>query len=91
MIRYHGQPYEDSDDYANDVIAAENRAKEDRKSKLTEVARDSMDHALYVEDNGAGGHRYWSDEIGGGVVVWDTSLVSPEMIRLALAHEEKTT
>jgi putative component of toxin-antitoxin plasmid stabilization module len=35
-----------------------------------------------------GGHRYWSDEVGGGVVVWDTCLVSDEMVRLALDAEK---
>ena len=44
-------------------------------------------NGLYVEDNGVGGRRYWSDEIGGGVVVWDTALVSDEMLRLALTAE----
>lgn len=58
---------------------------------LTELCRDSRGNHLHVEPNEVGGHRYWSDEIGGGVVVWDTSLVSPEMIRLALAAEEKRT
>jgi hypothetical protein len=28
MIRYHGQPYEDSDDFANDVIAGKQRRDE---------------------------------------------------------------
>lgn len=58
---------------------------------LTEVCEDSRGNRLYVEPNEVGGHRYWSDEIGGGVVVWDTSLVSPEMVRLALEAEEKRT
>lgn len=58
---------------------------------LTEIGQDSRGNNLYVEPNEVGGHRYWSDEIGGGVVVWDTSLVSPEMIRLALTAEEKRT
>ena len=56
---------------------------------LTELCQDSRGNRLYVEANEVGGHRYWSDEIGGGVVVWDTSLVSSEMVRLALAAEEK--
>jgi hypothetical protein len=30
---------------------------------------------LYVAKNEAGGYTYYSDEIGGGVVVWDTCLV----------------
>ena len=55
---------------------------------LREVGRDSRGNVLYVEDNGVGGHRYWSDEIGGGVMAWDTSLVSAEMVRMALEAEE---
>jgi hypothetical protein len=51
---------------------------------LKEVGRDSRGNTLYVEGNGVGGKRYWSDEVGGGVMVWDTSLVSAEMMRLAL-------
>lgn len=54
---------------------------------LKEAAQDSRGNTLFVEDNGVGGHRYWSDEIGGGVVVWDTSLVSEEMLRLAIDAE----
>jgi hypothetical protein len=32
-------------------------------------------YMLFVEDDRGTGRRYWSDEIGGGVVVWDTVLV----------------
>lgn len=28
------------------------------------------------EENGVGGRRYYSDECGNGVLVWDTSLVN---------------
>lgn len=58
---------------------------------LEEIGRDSRGNRLYVEANEVGGHRYWSDEIGGGVVVWDTSLVSEEMMRLAIDAETKRT
>ncbi len=51
------------------------------------VTEDSMGHTLFVEDNGVGGKRYWSDEIGGGVLVWDTCLVSVEMLKLAIKAE----
>lgn len=54
---------------------------------LVEIGEDSRGNRLYVEPNEVGGRRYWSDEIGGGVVVWDTSLVSPEMLQLALKAE----
>jgi hypothetical protein len=56
---------------------------------MKEVCQDSRGNILYVEDNEVGGRRYWSDEIGGGVVVWDTSLVSLEMMQLALDAERQ--
>jgi hypothetical protein len=55
---------------------------------LREIAQDSRGNTLYKQKNGVGGHTYWSDEIGGGTIVWDTSLVSREMIMLALKHEQ---
>lgn len=58
---------------------------------LKEIVEDSRGNRLYVEANEVGGHRYWSDEIGGGVVVWDTSLVSVEMLQLALTAEASRT
>lgn len=57
--------------------------------KLVEVAEDSRGNVLYVEPNEVGGHTYWSDEIGGGVIVWDTCLVSAEMLKMALSAEEQ--
>ncbi len=56
---------------------------------LEQIAEDSRGNHLYVEPNEVGGHRYWSDDIGGGVMIWDTALGSIEMIELALAHEKK--
>lgn len=57
---------------------------------------------LFWETNAAGGRTYWSDEVGGGVQVWDTSLVcfgslceaiSMEFALLAAEHraQEKAT
>jgi hypothetical protein len=46
-------------------------------------------HWLYWEDNGAGGRTYWSDEIGDGVIVWDTSAVSRATIEAALRQEDR--
>lgn len=54
---------------------------------MEEVAQSSRGYTLFREPNGVGGHRYWSDEIGGGVCVWDTSLVSEELLRMALDAE----
>lgn len=44
---------------------------------------------LYWEANAAGGRTYYSDEIGGGVFVWDTALVDRGTLLAALAQEEK--
>jgi hypothetical protein len=44
---------------------------------------------LYRESNGVGGHRYWSDEIGGGVMLWDTSLVDATTLLTAIVEEQK--
>jgi len=44
---------------------------------------------LYRVPNDVGGHQYWSDEIGGGVLVWDTCLVDDRTLRAAIAIEEQ--
>jgi hypothetical protein len=44
---------------------------------------------LYRETNGVGGHRYWSDEVGGGVCVWDTCLVDVSTILAAVVEEQR--
>lgn len=44
---------------------------------------------LYWEDNGVGGRRYLSDEICGGVLVWDTCLVDESTILAAMTQENK--
>lgn len=44
---------------------------------------------LYRESNGVGGHRYWSDEVGGGVCVWDTCLVGSDTLLAALTEEAR--
>lgn len=50
---------------------------------------DSRGNQIFVEENEVGGHRYWSDSIGGGVVIWDTSLASEEELRLAIKAERQ--
>jgi len=62
---------------------------EGNKYPLREIAEDSRGNTLLVQDNEVGGRTYWSDEIGGGVFVWDTALVSAEMLQLALDTERK--
>ena len=44
---------------------------------------------LYRESNGVGGHRYWSDEIGGGVCVWDTCLTDESTLLAAIVEEQR--
>jgi len=42
---------------------------------------------LYWSLNEVGGRTYLSDEIGGGVTVWDTSLVDESTLQAALNME----
>lgn len=46
--------------------------------------------SLYVRDNEAGGQSYYSDEVGCGVLVWDTALVSARTVEAALAHAKQS-
>ncbi|MGR7993854.1 hypothetical protein [Xanthobacter sp. ZOL 2024] len=55
--------------------------------RLDEVGKTECGYTIFREPNGVGGHRYWSDEIGGGVLVWDTSLVDMETLRKCLRIE----
>lgn len=57
------------------------------KSTLVEVGRTSRGYTLYREPNEAGGHRYWSDAIGGGVAIWDTCLASADELETAIRIE----
>lgn len=59
------------------------------ESEMEEVAFLPNGCALYRKHNGVGGHTYYSDEIGGGVMVWDTCLVSEGTILAALADHHK--
>lgn len=43
---------------------------------------------LYCASNGVGGHTYYSDEIGGGVMVWDTCLTDRSTLLAAIVAEE---
>lgn len=42
---------------------------------------------LYRQKNGAGGYTYYSDEIGGGVMVYDTCLVAASTLMATLTEE----
>ena len=46
-------------------------------------------HTLFREPNKAGGHTYWSDEIGGGVIIYDTCLHNRTTMLIALAEEAR--
>lgn len=45
--------------------------------------------AIWREENEVGGHRYWSDAIGGGVAIWDTCLASIEELEAAIEYEKR--
>ncbi len=45
--------------------------------------------SLYVKDNEVGGVTYYSDEVGSGVVVWDTVSISERTLKAALEHYRK--
>jgi hypothetical protein len=46
-------------------------------------------HMLYRQKNEVGGYRYWSDEIGDGVMVWDTCLITSSTLLAAIIEEER--
>lgn len=48
------------------------------------------DYTLYRERNAAGGFTYYTDEIGGGAVVWDTVLASKAAVIAALDWERES-
>ena len=56
---------------------------------MKEVGQTKRGYTIYVEPTDIGGRRYWSDSIGGGVMIWDTALVSEEELLFALAAERK--
>jgi len=55
---------------------------------LKELGQTPRGYIIWVEDNGVGGNRYWSDENGMECVVWDTCLAAPETLRYCLEIEE---
>lgn len=63
--------------------------KKRRHSELVVWGETERGNTIFRERNGVGGHRYWSDEIGGGVIVWDTALVNPETLMTVLVMEGK--
>jgi hypothetical protein len=45
--------------------------------------------SLYWKENGVGGRVYHSDEVGGGVFVWDTSSVDWSTLLAAISQEQR--
>jgi len=56
---------------------------------MTVICRLPNGCTLYRETNGVGGFRYWSDEVGGGVCVWDTGLVAESTLLAAIVEENR--
>jgi len=56
-------------------------------STIEEVCTLPNGCTLFREANGAGGHTYYSDEVGEGVMVWDTCLVSQITLLAAITQE----
>ena len=55
---------------------------------LEKVGETSRGYSIYRERTEAGGDRYWSDAIGGGIPIWDTTLVSIEELEVAISLEK---
>jgi hypothetical protein len=58
-------------------------------AKVEPIAHLPNGFTLYREKNEAGGHRYWSDEVGGGVCVWDTCLTDESTLLASLTEEAR--
>jgi hypothetical protein len=56
-------------------------------SELKEVCKLPSGCTLYRKPNGVGGYRYYHDETGGGLLIWDTSLVSELTLLIAITEE----
>ena len=56
--------------------------------QVEELGRLPNGCTLFRRANRVGGHRYFSDEIGGGVDVWDTCLVAESTLLAAIVAEQ---
>lgn len=45
--------------------------------------------SLYMKENEVGGRTYYSDEIPGGVEIWDTALIDTSTLLSAIVEEER--
>jgi hypothetical protein len=55
---------------------------------LVEVGMTAGGYTLYCQENPAGGHTYWCNDVGGGRVVWDTCLDDFAILAQVLALED---
>lgn len=58
-------------------------------SPMKEIGELPNGYRLFVQDNDVGGRTYFSDEVPGGVMVWDTSLVDASTMLAVLTAESK--
>ena len=58
-------------------------------ANVEELGRLPNGATLFRKVNEVGGHVYFSDEVGGGVHVWDTCLVAQSTLLFAMAKEEE--
>ena len=58
------------------------------KNNVEDLGALPTGYHLYRKPNKVGGHIYYSDEIGGGVVVWDTCVVDESTLLTAIVCEK---
>jgi hypothetical protein len=85
---YNHAIMEDGEIDMHGIALTPNQGIPEPRTDLTHIGETKRGYQVFVEDNTVGGHTYWSDEVGNGVVVWDTSLVSKETLQLALNLED---
>lgn len=69
------------------LVRVEQEAKTGRQKMTEQVAALPNGCTLFREKNAAGGYTYYSDEVGSGVVVWDTALVDESTLLAAIGEE----
>ncbi len=57
---------------------------------MKEIGTTSRGYTIFEEPDEVGGKRYWSDEVGGGIMIWNTSLCSIESLEFVIAHVKKS-
>ena len=57
------------------------------KNTLTLVTKTPEGYGIYMSENEVGGRTYFSDEVGGGVFIWDTALISMATLECVLSVE----